>query len=130
MKADLVQQWLDRADEDLAVARLVLREGHSSHACFLAQQCIEKSLKAYLLARKNNYPRAHKLVDLLAECIVLSPDYSRFREDCIVIDQYYVPTRYPNGIPGSLPGGFPGKQEAGEAIASAQCILDFTRLQL
>lgn len=38
MSADLIKQWLDRAAEDLTVARLVLREGYSSHACFLAQQ--------------------------------------------------------------------------------------------
>src|SRR5205085_1856291 len=45
------QQWISRAGEDLAVARLALREGHTAHACFLAQKCAGKSPKAYLLAR-------------------------------------------------------------------------------
>lgn len=36
MSANLPQQWLDRAIEDLAVARLVLREGHIAHVCFLS----------------------------------------------------------------------------------------------
>lgn len=51
MNASLSALWLSRAAEDLAVARLALREGHFSHACFPSQQCIEKSLKAYLLAK-------------------------------------------------------------------------------
>ncbi len=130
MKESLPQQWLDRADEDLTVARLVFREHHFSHACFLAQQCIEKTLKAFLLARKNSYPRAHKLVDLLSECVAIVPELSGFRDDCLVIDQYYVPTRYPNGVPGSLPGGLPTNKEAAEAIASAGNILSVILRQL
>jgi HEPN domain-containing protein len=53
MRAQPIQQWLDRAGEDLVVARLVFKEAHFSHACFLAQQCVEKSLKAFLLASES-----------------------------------------------------------------------------
>ena len=107
MSANLPQQWLDRASEDLTVARLVLKEGYSAHACFLAQQAIEKSLKAYLLAKTSSYPRAHKLVDLVAACETIQLDFAQFRDNCIIVDQYYIPTRYPNGIPGGLPNGLP-----------------------
>lgn len=130
MNAGLAQQWLDRATEDHAVAQLVCRERHASHACFLAQQCIEKALKAYLLARINAYPRAHKLVDLLSECEKLQREFSQFRDACIIVDQYYIPTRYPNGIPGSLAAGLPGNQEAAEAIDAADQILIFVAKQL
>lgn len=130
MNAGLAQQWLDRATEDLAVARLVHKERHASHACFLAQQCIEKSLKAYFLSRTNAYPRAHRLVDLLAECEKPQHEFVQFRDACIVVDQYYIPTRYPNGIPGSLAAGLPGDQEATEAIDAADQILSFVTRQL
>lgn len=130
MSVSLPQQWLDRASEDLTVARLVLREGHASHACFLAQQCIEKSLKAYLLAKTDRYPRAHKLVDLLVECEGSQATFSQFRDNCIVVDQYYIPTRYPNGIPGGLPNGLPGILEAQEALTLAESILQFIVLKL
>ncbi len=130
MNSGLAQQWLDRAGEDLAVAQLVCREGHASHACFLAQQCIEKALKAYLLARTNTYPRAHQLVDLLAECEKLQREFGQFRDACAVVDQYYIPTRYPNGIPGSLAAGLPGDQEAAEAIEAADRILTFVTRHL
>jgi HEPN domain-containing protein len=56
MSASQPKQWLEKAAEDLTVARLVLKEQHTAHACFLSQQCIEKSLKAYLLAKSNTYP--------------------------------------------------------------------------
>lgn len=128
--SSLSRQWLDRASEDLTVARLVLREQHPAHACFLAQQCIEKSLKAYLLAKVNAYPRTHKLVDLLVQCQSIEPTFSQFLPDCSVIDQYYIPTRYPDAVPGGTPGGLPGETEANQAIATADGIFQFVSQQL
>lgn len=130
MSASLPDQWLEKAAEDLTVARLVFDEGHMAHACFLAQQCIEKALKAYLLDSSNTYPRTHKLVDLLGQCENLEPAFARFRSDCIVVDQYYIPTRYPNGVPGGLPGGTPGQTEAQESLDIADRILRFVTTHL
>ncbi|MBI5567563.1 MAG: HEPN domain-containing protein [Chloroflexi bacterium] len=130
MSASLPKQWLDRAAEDLTVARLILAEGHYSHACFLAQQCIEKSLKAFLLEKVNSYPRAHRLIDLLLACEVHEPACVAFRADCLVVDQYYIPTRYPDGVPGGLPGGLPGDIEADEAVTAAESVLRFISLRI
>lgn len=130
MSASLPKQWLDKATEDLTVARLVFAEGHLAHACFLSQQCIEKALKAYLLHASNDYPRTHKLVDLLNRCEALSPAFATFLTDCIVVDQYYIPTRYPDGVPGSLPGGVPDEAEAQEVLTAAEQVLQFVNAQL
>ena len=130
MSTNLSKQWLDKAAEDLVVARLVLAEGHTAHACFLSQQCIEKSLKAYLIEKVGLYPRVHKLVDLVTECESLDSAFSRFLSDCIVVDQYYIPTRYPDGIPGAGPSGTPSDIEAKEAIEAAERILKFVQAQL
>jgi HEPN domain-containing protein len=116
MSSERSRQWLDRAVEDLAVAQLVFREDYFSHACFLAQQSIEKTLKGYLLWVSNTYPRVHNLVDLLALREKYDLAFEGFRQDRIIMDQYYIPTRYPNGIPGSLLDGLPGPDEASEAI--------------
>lgn len=118
-------KWLRRAADDLAVARLVLDENYAAHACFLAQQCMEKSLKAFLLYKQNRYPRTHKLVDLLNVCRQLDNRWNDFFDDCIVVDQYYIPTRYPDAIPGGLPEGLPSAAEAAESIASAERLLQF-----
>ncbi|RIK34964.1 MAG: hypothetical protein DCC55_31770 [Chloroflexi bacterium] len=36
MSANLPQQWLERASEDLEVAQLVLNEEYFAYVCFLA----------------------------------------------------------------------------------------------
>ncbi len=130
MSASLPKQWLEKATEDLTVARLVLKEGHTAHACFLSQQCIEKSLKAYLLFKANDYPRTHKLVDLLSNCASSDPAFSQFLADCTVVDQYYIPTRYPDGIPGGTATGMPSEIEAQEAMATAEKVLQFVAPKL
>jgi HEPN domain-containing protein len=121
MSAPLFQQWLDFASEDLTVARLVFTEEHFAHACFLSQQCMEKALKAFLLAKLNQYPRVHNLTDLLTQCAAIDTVFSQFVADCATVDQYYIPTRYPAG----LPSGLPGNTHAQAAIASAEKILHF-----
>lgn len=125
MSANLSLRWLNKADEDLVVARLVLNEQHTAHACFLSQQCIEKALKAFLLTNTNKYPRTHKLVDLLTQCRQIEAGFNQFVPDCLVIDQYYIPTRYPDGIPGGTATGVPNNTEAEEAVDSADKILQF-----
>jgi HEPN domain-containing protein len=122
MSVNLPQQWLDKAAEDLVVAQLVLVENHLAHVCFLSQQCIEKAFKAYLIAKINQYPRTHKLVDLLQQCIGIDSNFSPFLADCISVDQYYIPTRYPDGTPGGLPSGLPTMAQAQKAVtAASQC---------
>jgi HEPN domain-containing protein len=121
---------LDKATEDLTVARLVLEEEHTAHACFLSQQCIEKAFKAYLVARTASYPRIHNLVDLLNLCEALDQSFSHFRSDCTAIDQYYVPTRYPIATPGGLPDGMPSIAAARKATNAAETILEFVTRRL
>jgi len=130
MSTSLPQQWLDRAREDLQVARLVLRERHFAHTCFLAQQCIEKSLKAYLLAKANTYPRVHKLVDLLAECEALGLDVRCISCRLHRRGSILHPTRYPDGVPGGLASGLPGEAEAYEALNMADGVFQFVATKL
>jgi HEPN domain-containing protein len=129
MSANQPRPWLDIAKEDLEVARQVLREDHPAHACFLSQQCIEKSLKAFLIARVRNYPRIHNLVDLLNQCIQVDPRFDQFQDDCTRVDEYYIPTRYPPGLPGMAMNGMPDAENAKEAIAAAERILLFVEQQ-
>lgn len=93
----------------------------------LPQQCIEKALKGYLLAKSNAYPRTHKLVDLLSECLLLDSAFSQFESACIRIDEYYLPTRYPDSIPGSGSQGSPSQTKAEAAITAAEEILSFVK---
>ena len=130
MSVNLSQKWLAKAAEDLTVAQLVLPENHLAHVCFLSQQCIEKALKAYLITKVNQYPRTHKLVDLLQLCMGFDAHFAQFLTDCISVDQYYIPTRYPDSTPGGLPFGSPTMTQAQKAITAADQILQHVTIQL
>jgi HEPN domain-containing protein len=55
--------WVARAKEDYSLARSALRRKRplTSGACFHAQQCVEKYLKAALVARGQTFPKTHDL---------------------------------------------------------------------
>lgn len=125
MSVPLFQQWLDFATEDLTVAQLAFKESHFSHACFLSQQAIEKALKAFLIAKVNQYPRIHNLTDLLTQCTAIDATFTQFAMECTTVDQYYIPTRYPTGIPGGLTSTPPAVHHATTAIDAATRILQF-----
>ncbi len=63
----LTLEWIELAEEDYAIARLIQREQFAMRngMCFHAQQCAEKYLKAWL--QENNIPiqRTHNLEELL-----------------------------------------------------------------
>jgi HEPN domain-containing protein len=63
-------------------------------------------------------------------CTEIDTDFAELLDDCAVVDQYYIPTRYPNGVPGSLPDGLPGSDEAQEAIVIAKRIRDLVNCKL
>jgi len=43
----------------------------------------------------------------------------------VKLDQYYIPTRYPNGLPGGVPSRFyTDAEEAQEAMELARSVLD------
>jgi HEPN domain-containing protein len=52
------------------------------------------------------------------------------RRRCAILDQYYIPTRYPNGIPDGAPFEVYTRDQAAEALETAAAILDHARRRL
>ena len=123
------EQWLARAEEDLSFAQLGFREKYFSQACFLSQQVTEKALKAFLLAKGRSFPRIHKVVELANLCVELAADLEPLKNDLKLLDEFYIPTRYPDAIPGGLADGLPGLDEAKLALATAANVLEIVRNQ-
>ena len=121
------ERWLDKAEDDLRFAELGLKEGFYSQVCFLSQQAAEKSLKAYLVFKGEVYPKTHKLTDLGSVCAKLSGNFSKFFEDFRILDEFYIPTRYPDAAPGSLKDSAPSKKRAEEALKIAHKVLSHTK---
>ena len=97
-------------------------KGIYHQACFHSQQCVEKALKGVLVYEEGRAPRTHAITELVGLLIV---DFVADLEDELGdLDDYYVPTRYPDALPGMLPDGLPGKPEAEQAVALAESVLE------
>lgn len=96
----LVQEWMKKAANDLKNAEHTLTlldpECPFDTVCFHAQQCVEKSLKAFLTYHGIHFEKTHELGQLLFLC---SPDPDLVQELSGVkrLSFYAVEGRYPEG---------------------------------
>ena len=122
-------RWIEFARLDLRAAEVMLEAGLTAQACFHAHQSAEKALKALIQKESGRpAPRIHGLQELLKHL----PPCQRDRMAQAVLmemDDYYIPTRYPDAIPGSLSEGLPSHAQAEEAVSSSravcQCAAEF-----
>lgn len=117
--------WFAFAKQDLKTAEVVLKEEIYNQVCFHCQQAAEKLLKGYLFAKNKEVPKTHFLDELLSLCIQIDGDFEKLREYCAKLDDYYIPTRYPDALPGTLPEGLPEEKDALEALSFAKEIAHF-----
>lgn len=123
------RDWLDQAKRDLEQAEDSRCSGRHEWACFACHQAAEKAVKALHL---NNGQEAwgHVIAKLLQEL----PDSIKIFEDLIemgrVLDNFYIPTRYPNGHPEGPPFSHYGPLQSTEAIQYAGKIIEFVCSQM
>ena len=118
------ERWLETASEDLRAA-LVLRTGQLfAHACFMAQQCGEKSIKAmwYAIGQEPAGQSIQKLVMQFPEPQKI-PDMELWRQHAATLDKFYTATRYPNELPDLTPGSSYFLRDADQAIEYANLFL-------
>ena len=119
--------WFSQAKRNLEQAVASRDEGRDEWACFAAHQAAELAIKALHLARGQE-AWGHVLTRLLAD-LPLSVDPA-VRERARVLDNFYVPTRYPNGHAEGPPFEHYGPLQSEEAIAHAGAILDYVSTAL
>jgi HEPN domain-containing protein len=113
--------WVERAEEDFILARTALRRKQplAYGACFHAQQCAEKYMKALLISKSADFPKTHDLLMLNNLCssngIFLEVDAKHLN----TLSDYAVRTRYP--------GNDPTAEDAQEAIELAKLVRSFAR---
>lgn len=90
------EDWLTRAEGDLALAKAPLpRGGFYEDLCFHAQQAAEKAIKAVYLKRGLTFRYTHdldELIRVLVDSGVEVPDRVR---DAIILTSYAWEARYP-----------------------------------
>jgi len=107
-------RWLEQAQVDLEWARHLYEEGAYYLVCFLAQQCTEKALKAFLYAQGEEMVIGHSVRQLAQRVREYDPHFQNEVDRWGVLDIYYIPTRYPNGLPEDIPARV-YTREAGES---------------
>ena len=98
------------------------REGFFAQACFLAHQVAEKALKALAYNRGDRYVIGHSLTELISDLTTVHPAVSEHLESMGVLDQYYLPTRYPDALPGSTPFEVFSETQAGNGVDAAGAV--------
>ena len=57
MIIEKAKEWLKKAETDLKVANILIREGIYDYSLFHSQQAVEKYLKAFLTYHNNTFAR-------------------------------------------------------------------------
>ncbi|MDR2596179.1 MAG: HEPN domain-containing protein [Treponema sp.] len=118
---NLAKEWLRYAKSDLNTARHMFNDVHPKEieiSCYHAQQCAEKSLKAYLIAKETDLPYIHDLIELIRLCTAIESSFSTIQPYCVSLNPYGVQVRYPNelAVDDSI---------TGQAINYAEKVLEF-----
>ena len=119
--------WLSQAKQNLQQAIASQNDGRHEWACFAAQQAGELAVKALHLAFGQE-AWGHVIARLLAELPTEVPKL--LLEKGKVLDNLYIPTRYPNGHPEGPPFMHYGSIQSEEAIRYAGEIIEFVRLKM
>lgn len=118
-------RWLAQARHDLADGRLLAEAGRHAPACFLAQQCAEKAVTAFLLARAAEAVWGAALADLCEDAVAFDPAFEAVRPMAILLDKHAIGARYPTALPGGVPAEVYDAADSERALAIAAEVLAF-----
>lgn len=94
----LPSEWVDKAEGDFETMCRELRARRRPNydaACFHAQQCAEKDLKAILQKSDSESPRTHNLTALLDLVLPTNPALADLRPSLEYLNLFSVTVRYP-----------------------------------
>ena len=94
----LAAEWVAKAEADFATVERECRARKNPNydgACFHAQQCAEKYLKARLSEASIHFHKIHDLVAILEQVLPVEPCWEPFREDLGFLSDFAVTFRYP-----------------------------------
>lgn len=121
------ERWLRQANFDLKAAEDSMNKDNFEWCCFQAQQGGEKALKAYLFLKGKRSVLTHSVFQLIKLCQKINDKFKEIN-DAKELDQYYIPTRYPNGLPADIPHSFYTKEDASKCVGYAKRILSFVEM--
>jgi HEPN domain-containing protein len=124
-------RWLRQAEHDLEIAQSHQKKRDYSDACFMAEQSSQKALKGFLIARGQRSILIHSVARLAEACSQLDKDFSSHIAPARILDQYYIPTRYPDVLaPPAVPFESYTQDQGSKAVRIARAIVALVRKKL
>lgn len=91
-------EWIEKAEDDWDLAQRAYRARKRTlydAACFNAQQCVEKYLKAKLNEASLPFDKTHDLLKLLNQAATVEPSWAALQPEAIFLTDFAVLYRYP-----------------------------------
>ena len=124
-------RWLRQAEHDLEIAKTHQERGHYSDACFMAEQASQKALKGFLIGQRRRSVLIHSVAQLAEECSKTDKEFSAHIAPGRILDQYYIPTRYPDALaPPAVPFESYTQEQGDKAVQTASAIVSLVRQKL
>lgn len=117
-------RWLEQGLKDFKAAQWSKQGEFYAQACFLCQQSGEKLLKGYLYGQGERLILGHSLLELLSKCQTYQASLHQIDPDCRLLDRFYIPTRYPNGLPAGIPQTHYILKDAEEGLTALKRIIE------
>ena len=128
---EVASAWLQQAGQGLDDATFNASGNRHNVACFLAQQAAEKALKAFLYAQGIEQVRGHSVEALSQRAAQFDDSLAPLPMQAAPLDQYYIPTRYPNGLPvGSIPAHCYASSDSARALRLAGAVIEAVESRL
>lgn len=94
------QDWMNAAYDDYRAAKLLSGDNTLNNAtAFHCQQCAEKALKGFILARTHQAVDGHNLTWLCRRAVSVDGSFREWMDESAALNRYYIETRYPTDIP-------------------------------
>ncbi len=116
------KDWWQQAQRDLVTAAENQANGRHEWACFVSHQAAEKAVKALHLAHGQE-AWGHVIARILSDLPTPAPE--EIIASGKVLDNFYVPARYPNGHAEGAPYEHYGSIQSNLALRHAGDIISF-----
>jgi len=121
------RRWFEQAYEDLISARILYNNQRYYLVCFLSQQIAEKALKAVIYYNKEALVLGHSVKKLSDWAGKFDKKFKNLGKDISILDSYYIPARYPNGLPEGIPAEIFNERAAKSALDLAEETIQIVR---
>lgn len=123
-------RWLAQAEEEHKDAGFLMQARRYYLSLYLCQQSAEKALKAFIYYKEQEPVFSHSIAVLVNVAGALDPDFEALA-GAKRLDDYYIPTRYPNGLPGDIPSRYyTDEDEVKRALTLSDRVIGLARQKI